>query len=123
MHAGKKRATKSPSALVLNLIASDSGACFLDPMQSEISRNRSNRELHWTLGRKLLQAALNWTTIRLQQYEASQSESLTIISVYYTINNFTKRDNNFFHFFNECTIVKNTFLEKNVQFQINVWIN
>ena len=51
------------------------GACFLDPMQSEISRNRSNRELHWTLGRKLLQAALNWTTIRLQQYEASQSES------------------------------------------------
>lgn len=51
------------------------GACFLDPMQSEISRNRSNRELHWTLGRKLLQAALNWTTIRLQQYKASQSES------------------------------------------------
>ena len=68
-------ATKSRLVLILNLIDLDSGACFLDPIQGEIKRNQSKRGLHLTLIRKLLQGAIRWTTIRLQQYEASQSES------------------------------------------------
>ena len=68
-------AAKSRLVLILNLIDLDSGACFLDLIQGEIKRNQSKRGLHLTLIRKLLQGAIRWTTIRLQQYEASQSES------------------------------------------------
>ena len=68
-------AAKSRLVLILNLIDLDSGACFLDPIQGKIKQNQSKRGLHLTLIRKLLQGAIRWTTIRLQQYEASQSES------------------------------------------------